>query len=453
MKKVAFVVALLAACGGGSDKHDAGPTGDDDAGGSGSDAGPNPQCVPDALPACANPVAGTKLTFRKIGGQFGDAAVLVTSPPNDARAFVVQRNGQIKIIDNEVTATTPFFDLNNYDDEFVSETGQGERGLLSMAFHPEYKCNGEFFIYYTTSVADVIARCTVSSDANVANPTCTTVLAVPDPYENHNGGMMEFGRDGYLYVGIGDGGSGGDPKRNAQSLTPKDQGGSLGSTALLGKFLRIDIDHKDAGKEYGIPSSNPYAAGGGEPEIWMVGVRNPWRWSFDKPTGDIYIGDVGQGVTEEIDVLKAGEQAGKNLGWSVWEANSCCSTQSDKCTQSGAQQTCDMNAPGLVFPVDTHSHSPDGWISVIGGEVYHGTCMPDLAGTYFYTDWQSANAKLRRATLNAGGTLDFATDFATNPSTVPNNISSIHADARGELWATTAPPNNQGGVYKIETTP
>ncbi|HEY4176874.1 MAG TPA: PQQ-dependent sugar dehydrogenase [Kofleriaceae bacterium] len=449
MLRLGLIIALVAACGGGSDKHDAGPSGDDDAGG-GSDAGPNPQCVPAALPACTNPVAGTKLSLRQVGDSFADGAVLAASPPNDPRLFVVQRNGQIKIVSNEVVAATPFFDLNGSDAEFVSETNTGERGLLGLAFHPEYKCNGEFFIYYTTSTHDVISRCTVSTaDANVANTTCTTVLAVPDPYENHNGGMMEFGADGYLYVGIGDGGSAGDPKRNAQSLTPINQGGTLGSTALLGKFLRLDIDHKDTGKEYGIPASNPYATGGGEPEIWMVGVRNPWRWSFDKATGDLWIGDVGQNLVEELDVLKAGEQSGKNLGWSVWEANTCCTLQTDKCNQSGTQQTCDMNAPGLVFPKDIHNHS-EGWISVIGGEVYHGTCMPDLQGWFFYTDYQSQNAGMHRARLKTDGTLEFA-NYALNSPTLPDHISSIHADANGELWATTA--GSSAKLYKIETTP
>ncbi|MGE3545923.1 MAG: sorbosone dehydrogenase family protein, partial [Kofleriaceae bacterium] len=290
-------------------------------------------CGPPApLAACETPVAGTKVTAHQIARVTGQA-VLVTSPPNDPRLFVIEKNGRIRIIEDGVLQLTPFIDLSS---QLVVSS---EQGLLGLAFHPNYNCNGEFFVYYTTSNANVVARCTVSdSNPNLADPTCTTVISIPDFAPNHNGGMIEFGADGYLYIGTGDGGQYGDPRRNAQALW---DGSPFGNTvAWLGKILRIDVDHPAPGSQYGIPADNPYAAGGGKPEIFISGVRNPWRWSFDRATGDMWIGDVGQNQTEELNVLKAGEQAGKNLGWSVYEGNTCCKTQWDKCSQV-ATQPCD----------------------------------------------------------------------------------------------------------------
>jgi len=217
---------------------------------------------------------------------------------------------------------------------------------------------------------DNLARYRVSAtDRNVADPKGTLVLALPRTRPNHNGGMIEFGADGYLYLGTGDGGGHGDPIRYAQN--PR---------ALHGKMLRLDVHQRAAGREYGIPPGNPFADGvAGAPEVFMLGLRNPWRWSFDRATGDLWIGDVGQGQVEELDVARAGEQAGKNFGWSVYEGTGCCATQADLCTQAAPPQPCDP--AGKTFPLDSRARAT-GWASIIGGQVYRvqiGPCHAALS--------------------------------------------------------------------------
>ncbi len=461
MRSTRLALALLLAltgCGddGNNPAGDGGGSGSD-GGGSGSDGGST--CVlPNPLPACATPSNGTDVSLVQIGGgsvfagQGDTAALLVTSPPRDPRLFVVGRGGQIRIIETNTINTDPFFDL---DTAITNLAAGGEQGLLGLAFHPEYSCNGEFYIFYTTSNTDVIARCTVSAtDPNKANNACTTVLSIPDFAGNHNGGMIEFGNDGYLYIGTGDGGGGGDPRRNGQLLMDSGNG-----VALLGKMLRIDINTKDPGKEYSIPASNPFASGGGAPEIWMYGLRNPWRWSFDRETGDIWIGDVGQIKTEELTAVKAAEQSGKNLGWSIWEGDRCCGTlgQNDGlpdpdaspngCEQNGTQQTCNMAAPGLLFPQRFYRHPT--WISVIGGQTYRGTCFPDLVGWHLYTDHNSTAAGLHRARFMAGSNDLESFDYPTNDPTLGSGVTSIHADATGELYVTRL----NGSVYHIVAAP
>ncbi|MDX2088491.1 MAG: PQQ-dependent sugar dehydrogenase [Kofleriaceae bacterium] len=448
MKDALLPAALFAAvfavgCDKSSAKQDAGPK---DALG---DSAPVPDgaCQPlPALPTCANPVTGTNVVLRRIGTTEvfpGDQApLLVTAPTNDPRLFVVIREGTIQILENEVLRPEPFLDLES------TIVAGGERGLLGLAFHPQYSCNGQFFVYYTTNDANVIARCSVSAtDPNKANPTCTPILSVPDFASNHNGGMLQFGADGYLYIGTGDGGGGGDPRRNGQRLTNDLQNGRA---ALLGKMLRIDVDRQENGKQYGIPADNPYAGGGGEPEVWMYGLRNPWRWSFDQQTGDMWIGDVGQIYVEELTVMRAGEQAGKNLGWSIWEGNECCDTLNDGspngCEQSNPQQTCDANLPDLVFPQDTRRHPT--WISIIAGTTYRGSCYPDFVGWHFYTDHNSSAAGLHRARLQTNGSLEIV-NYPANAPQLPGSITSMHHDARGEIWVTTL----GGSMYHLEAAP
>ncbi len=419
MRTLAWALLLVAACGESKNTpKDSLPPGDGTGGeGTQIDA---PSCEPAPLAACATPVAGSRITLRRILPDLPDAALLAASPKNDARMFVVERSGVIHVYENEVKVATPFLDVSN------SIVAGGEQGLLGLAFHPSYGCNGQFFIYYTTNTTNVVARCTVSANPNVANPTCTPVLTIPDFAGNHNGGMMEFGPDGYLYIGTGDGGGGGDPNRNGQSL----MNGSpqANSIALLGKILRIDVNNKAPGKEYGIPSTNPFASSGGAPEIFIVGLRNPWRWSFDKSTGDLWIGDVGQDVIEELTVLKPAEQAGANLGWSMYEGANCFRAP---CTPAGK-----------VMPQDTRSHPT--WISIIAGETYRGTCYPDLVGWHFYTDHNSQAAGLHKARLTSTG-------FETVPITVtlPAGIASIHGDARGEIYVTTV----SGRLFHLEAAP
>jgi glucose/arabinose dehydrogenase len=379
-------------------------------------------------PLPCSTASGLKVSVRKLAQPVGDAAMLVTAPPGDPRLFVVGQRGAIRIYENEQLRPRPFLDISA--DAGGPVVAGGELGLLGLAFHPQYAQNGQFFVWYTTMqngspYADVLARYQVSaSDPNLAQATGTIVLSIPDPFANHNGGMLEFGADGLLYVGTGDGGSAGDPLRNAQN-----------PAALLGKMLRIDVDHKAAGKEYGIPADNPFGN-----EVFMLGLRNPWRWSFDRATGDMWIGDVGQAQIEEVDVLKAGQQLGKNLGWSAFEGVSCCATQPDKCVQSGAQQAC--NAAGIVMPLDSRTHAK-GWTALIGGQVYRGSCYTDLVGWYFYTD--NGRGGLAKARLKPDGSLE----IVDLPGTFPKSPASIHADSTGELWET----DTGGNLYRIEAGP
>jgi len=411
-KLVPLLLLLIMACGGKQ-----APVGDDAT----------------VLPRCAAPVSGTTVTLRKIGQVVG-GALLVTAPRDDPRLFVIEQRGAIRIFDTERLLPDPFLDLS--DDAAGPVIAGGENGLLGLAFHPQYATNGLFFVTYTARNTgdaanpqrDVLVRCSVSpGDRDKADPTsCVDVLSIPDFAANHNGGMIEFGKDGYLYWATGDGGQANDPQRNGQTVvsgTPM-----ANSNALLAKMLRLDVDHKSPGKEYGIPADNPFVTGGGAPEIFIRGLRNAWRWTFDRETGDMWIADVGQGTIEELTVLRAGEQNGKNLGWSKFEGNNCFDPP---CTNAD-----------FTFPQDTRTHA-DGWVSITGGQVYRGSCFPDLVGTYFYTDYGKGG--LASAKLQADGTLV----VADLPGTFPRNVASIHEDARGELYAT----DTAGNVYQLQAGP
>lgn len=388
-----------------------------------------------SLPKCEAPVSGERISMRQIG-QVTGAALLATSPPGDLRLFVLEQRGAIRIINKEQLLPTPFLDLS-VDASGPVRAG-GEMGLLGLAFHPKYATNGTFFVFYTTgnTLRDVLARCTVSPDnPDLAMPgSCVEVLSIPDFATNHNGGMIEFGKDGYLYVATGDGGGGGDPNRNSQALT---DGSPMPATqALLGKILRIDVDNPASGMEYGIPKDNPFANGGGRPEIFIVGVRNPWRWTFDRMTGDMWIADVGQNQAEELTVLRPAQQKGANLGWSVYEG--------DRCHRAQSGSSC--NPDGMIPPQDTRLHAGDGrngWTSITGGQVYRGTCYPDIAGWYFYGDYsKGAYAKAR---LRDDDTLE----IVELEGSLPGNPASIHEDARGELFVTTT----SGAIYHVEAGP
>jgi glucose/arabinose dehydrogenase len=428
MRHFALLALLLLGCGKSNAHKDAAVFGQEFVMASGSDA---------AVPTCAfAPVSGTNVTLRQLPVNLGGVLTLVTSPPNDNRLFALEQDGPIRLIENEQLVTTPFLDMSLAP---AFEAG-GELGLLGMAFHPKYATNGTFYVFYTVGTAansptpymDVLARYQVSAtNPEVADPTSATILlAIPDPFSNHNGGMIEFGADGYLYIGTGDGGSAGDPNRNGQN-----------PNALLAKILRIDVDHPSGSKPYGIPADNPYASGvSGAPEVFLIGVRNPWRWSFDRATGDMWIGDVGQNETEELDVLKAGQQAGKNLGWSMYEGSGCCATQDDTCSQVAPFQTC--NPAGITMPQDQRAHST-GWNAIIGGQVYRGACYPDLVGTYFYTD--NGHGGLSEAKLQGDGSLAI-TDLT---GTFPGGPSSLHAIWNGEIYETDI----SGNVYHLEVMP
>jgi len=279
------------------------------------------------------------------------------------RIFVVEQGGVIKVFENADTVTSARIFLDFTD----SVTSGGERGLLGLAFHPQYETNGYFYVNYTRqtdTLRTFISRFSVSAnDPDSADPASQTVLLrVNQPYTNHNGGALEFGPDGFLYIGLGDGGSGGDPQNNAQNLS-----------VLLGKILRIDVDTTNGGLPYGIPPGNPFVGNmnGWREEIYAYGLRNPWRFSFDPVTAFLWCGDVGQNTLEEIDLI----ERGKNYGWRIMEGTQCYNPSSG----------CDTT--GLTLPIWDYERSLGG--SVTGGYVYRGGAFPDLAGFYIYGDFVS----------------------------------------------------------------
>ena len=268
--------------------------------------------------------------------------LFVTAPPGDTtRLFIVEQPGRIRIVRHDSLLVSPFLDFSD------SVSHGDEQGMLGLAFAPDYATSGVFYVHTTDPDGDIrVLRFHVSADSNIADATSgVTILAFPHPFDNHNGGMLAFGDDGYLYVGSGDGGSGGDPNHTGQD--PSD---------LLAAILRIDVSGDSAG--YAIPPTNPFVGDSGvAPEVWLYGVRNPWRFSFDRVTHDLWVGDVGQDAWEEVDHLPAGV-GGQNLGWNVMEGSHCYAPSSG----------CDQD--GKTLPWFDYSHA-DGRCSVIGGYVFH----------------------------------------------------------------------------------
>ena len=315
----------------------------------------------------------------------------------DERLFVVQRGGLIRIVNaNGTINATPFLSLSSLI------VAGGERGLLGLAFHPDYETNGRFYVNYTRSGdgATVIAKYTVSdSDPNVANPASAEILlTIAQPFPNHNGGSLNFGPDGYLYIGMGDGGSGGDPNDYGQNLN-----------SLLGKMLRIDVDGETG---YAIPADNPYVGIAGEDEIWAVGVRNPWKFSFDRQTGDLWIADVGQSEIEEINKA-AYTEAGLNYGWRCYEGNVAFNI-----TGCGGSSN-------YTFPIAQYTHAATGGCSLTGGYVYRGTTYPELQNKYVFADY--CNNKIGYIDVNGGPITWTANAFS-------GNVVSFGEDVNGELY-------------------
>jgi glucose/arabinose dehydrogenase len=284
--------------------------------------------------------------------------------PGDPRLFVIGQTGKIVIVSGGKVAGT-FLDISG------RMSCCGERGLLGLAFHPQFASNGRFFVRYTDPAGDIrISEFHVSSDPNKADATSERILlTIPHPnFGNHNGGRIVFGPDGYLYIGTGDGGSGGDPNNHGQSLA-----------TLLGKMLRINVDQTSAGKPYSIPASNPFVGRSGAlPEIFAYGLRNPYSFSFDRLNGDLWIGDVGQDLWEEVDRARASVGGGNGLdfGWSVMEGNHCYKPSSG------------CSTAGLTLPLAEYGHGNNDSVgcAIIGGYVYRGTANPDLYGRYFFGD-------------------------------------------------------------------
>ncbi len=297
---------------------------------------------------------GTVLVAEVVAGGLVNP-VYLTSSPGDPRLFVIEQPGRIRIVEEGGLRQTPFLDISG------KVLSGGERGLLSMAFHPNYSVNGLFYVYYTDTRGNTrVERYQVSADRSRADPnSATLVLTVDQPFSNHNGGLVTFGPDGMLYVGLGDGGGAGDPFGHGQNLG-----------TLLGSLLRIDVDG-DA--PYTVPKDNPFVSRpGARGEIWAYGLRNPWRFAFDREDGILYIADVGQYRWEEINAVPIGAP-GVNYGWNILEGSECFNASS-------------CNREGLTLPVHEYPRS-GGPCGVIGGLVYRGQRIPAVRGHYFYSDY------------------------------------------------------------------
>ena len=367
---------------------------------------------PSATCGAGAPVAGTPaLTNQLVARGLSDPLDLQAAPGDRSRVFVVEQGGRIRIIRDGTLQGGSFLDIGS------RISSGGERGLLGLAFHPRYPENGRFFVNYTDRAGDThIAEFRVSSNPDQADAGSERMLLfVPQPFANHNGGGLAFGNDGRLYIALGDGGAGGDPFGNGQNLG-----------SHLGKILRIDVD---GAQPYAIPADNPFrATAGARPEIWAFGLRNPWRIAFDRATGDLYIGDVGQNAVEEIDVGLVSRRGGENYGWNVTEGSLCYAPATG------------CNRTGQTPPVLEYSHSEG--CSVTGGFVYRGCRLPGYHGTYFYADFCSG--LIRSFRLENGRAVE-ARDWKAALGRGVNDIVSFGVDGDGEGYIV----DHDGEVYKI----
>ena len=325
----------------------------------------SPKSIPVTLTVTAPPPGPLpQISLAVVAGDFVSPVHVTHAGDGSGRIFVVEQPGRIWILDNGAVLLVPFLDLASVNPPRL--VAGGERGLLSVVFPPGFDVKQHFYVYYTRAAdgAIVVARYRVSAgDGNVADPASEEeILVVPHPgFGNHNGGQLAFGPDGYLYIGTGDGGGGGDLDNNAKNPLSR-----------LGKLLRIDVE--SGVQPYKVPPDNPFLqAAGYRPEIWALGLRNPWRFSFDRGTGDLYIGDVGQNNIEEIDFQPAGDLVGRNYGWNIMEGDSCYPIGTVGC-----------NRTDLTLPVFVYDHSLG--CSVTGGHVYRGSAIPSLQGVYLFGD-------------------------------------------------------------------
>lgn len=336
-----------------------------------------------------------------------NSPVEITHPAGDSRLFVVQQGGIIKIVSPAgVVNTTPFLTLTT-----ATISSGGERGLLGLAFHPNYATNGYFYLNYTRTGdgATVIARYSVSANPDIANTTGTILMTIAQPFSNHNGGTMKFGPDGYLYIGMGDGGSGGDPGNRAQNINEN-----------LGKMLRLDVD---SASPYGIPPTNPFVGVAGNDEIWSIGMRNPWKFSFNRLNGDLWIADVGQDTTEEINKIPSPlPNTGLNFGWKCYEGSGV--YDNNGCVPFSS----------TVAPFAEYLQSTTGGCSVTGGYFYTGS-IPSFANKYFFADLCKG-----LGTINSTGVITWTTGLPGS------SYTSFGEDRNGELYVASA---GNGIVYKI----
>ncbi len=382
--------------------------------------------------------------------------VFATAPAGDyGRLFVVEQTGKIKILDLATgqIAATPFLEISDL------ALGQ-EQGLLGLAFHPDYATNGSFYVNRVDATGTTrIERYQVSGNANVANPAATSLLSIAQPQANHNGGWLGFGPDGYLYVATGDGGGGDDV---AAGHTPGIGNAQDLSDNLLGKILRLDVDHPSQGLGYGIPVNNPFVGVDGDDEIWAHGLRNPWRPSFDRQTGDFWIADVGQLVKEEVNFQPAGSTGGENYGWRLREGTIATPTPLPPGTPVGGEKP-----PGAIDPIHEYAHSSQvPFRSISGGYVYRGP-VAELQGKYFFADFSSANNiwSLRFDGSDPSGFdgsnfvdfEDWTQLLAPDVGTI-GDISSFAEDADGNLYildlgGVFVPSPGGGELYRVVPEP
>jgi glucose/arabinose dehydrogenase len=365
---------------------------------------------PAPSPVAPGPMPAVRLQRVWPWLQINDPLFIAHVPGSEECVAVVSQDGVIELTSADPLATegraTTLLDITGR----VSRSGN-EEGLLGLAFHPAYEVNGRIFVYYSAASPrrTVLAEFTAGPEATAEAASERVLLEILQPFSNHNGGMVAFGPDGYLYVGVGDGGSGGDPFGHGQD-----------KTTLLGSILRIDVDARLNGPQYGIPADNPFASGGGAREIWAYGLRNPWRFSFDRTTGLLWAGDVGQNAWEEIDVVRRG----RNYGWNIMEGRECFSPRTG----------CDTE--GLELPVAVYGRS-DG-CSVTGGYVYRGAAIPALYGAYLFGDYCTGRIWALRDNGLGGPAPELLLDTSLA-------ISSFGEDAGGEIYIL----DHRGGTYRL----
>jgi glucose/arabinose dehydrogenase len=361
----------------------------------------------DTAPTVAPGLSADDIALTPIVTGLERPVFITSARDGTGRTFIVEQGGKVLVRKNGVVLSTPLLDIT----QLVTHGG-GEQGLLGLAFHPRFKTNRKFYVNYTNRSGDTVIReyKTSTSNPDRTDPTSPrTVLKVDQPYANHNGGMLAFGPGGYLYIGLGDGGGADDPGNRAQN-----------TGTLLGKMLRIDVNGKTPTRGYDIPSSNPYVGRSGRNEIWQVGLRNPWRFSFDRQTAAMWIGDVGQGSYEEINRAvhtSTGSGRGYNWGWRVMEGRHC-HIPSSGCRTSGK-----------VLPLTEYTQALNGRCAVTGGYVYRGSRIPALVGYYVFGDFCSgeiwairANSSYPPARITLAG------------AGSGRNISSFGESATGELF-------------------
>jgi glucose/arabinose dehydrogenase len=396
-------VVLVATCGGpapsGSPRTTAAGTSSPAASGP---TAPAPTATASTTPASSFDPTTVAISLEEVADIPGGPLGVVSAADGSGRLYVVTQDGHVWIVQDGRRSEQAFLDVSE------EITTGGEQGLLGLAFHPKFPDDPRVFTDYTDRNGDtVVSSWRVSSDGSRADPGSETpLLMVDQPFANHNGGDLQFGPDGFLYITLGDGGSGGDPQGNGQNLDTD-----------LAKILRIDVDRSEGGKKYAIPSDNPFTdKSGARPETWVYGLRNPWRISFDRETGDLWIGDVGQNGYEEIDVVRASESGGQNFGWNVMEGRHCFLPR-DGC-----------NRDGLTLPVTEYAHGK-GDCAVTGGYVYRGSAWPNLRGGYLFADYCSGRM----------WAIDASRSEVDEPTLVlesGHSISSFGEDDAGELYVT-----------------